>query len=344
MADTYAATVLLKAQSFLDRNKERMFENRPQYTKILEGFQANNQFVLPNLAQMKTSTKRVQETLYRTTKRMTLGGAAEITCDPSGETGGSDKVDVSWTPINFSLKINRRQFLDNHFSAAETFANDFYNAEISVKEELDARLIAFLEANRCQTNNGESGTFDAVNYVMPIAAANANRFYNKMLVDMLQNNYNNGVQEYHNTSWIADQEFTIAQGAANDTNLAFQFKGFVNYPSNLITPDATYAKHYIVPNGGVAFVTWNDPMFDPSINDAANDPSKGYRRFRMNSILMPGVVYDVFEKTSCGDSSADGGDKQDDITNWQFNVYYTILQQPFSTAGESAIYKYGILA
>ena len=155
---------------------------------------------------------------------------------------------------------------------------------------------------------------------------------------MALNNYNPTFQEYANTMWASDKQHFNAQGSGNDENLSYQqAMGFDTMYSNNITP-ATYYEttNYIVPTGGVALVTWNDPLNREGKVVGAESWST------YESMVFPGIKFDVFAKEGCADTTSLGGGLQDSVINYEFILNYSINKQPLTTG--TPIFKYAILS
>lgn len=339
-ADVYSDTVLQAARAFIKDENNKKFELRPNFTNILGMFMKDREFSLPNLAELRAATTRTTTAMYLKKKTFTVGSSKS--CSPSGQQSGSDSVDLSWAMKNVVITTNFKQHAGNEVSQARAFANDLYNAEVSLWESVDSALLTYLEANKSAVNNGGSGEFDSDNDIMWVANTNVDDFYNLLTSDMKLNNYNPTYLEAFNTMWEAKQRKYINQGAGNNQNTAFQFAGFEFFPSNLIsgTPTIggnTYTSiHYVVPQNGVAILDWNDPL-----NRAGKvSGEKSWSTYQ--SILRPEFTFDLFKVSSCGDTTSSGGGTQDFTETWELTLNYALAKQPVPTADETPIYKYGI--
>ncbi len=344
-ANVYADTVLLDAQAFISNEKNKKFQTRPEFTKVMPVFMKDREFTIPNLAALRLSDTRPTEAMYLKKKDFTITTTGK-TCAPTGETSGSAKIAVTFTSFQFEIVSSFKQHAGNQVSAQLALANDLWNAENSLwfgADGVDQYLLDYLETNKSGVNNGTSGTFDAVNDIMAITNSNKNLFYNLVTADMQMNNYSPIYNEVHNTAWTADQRFYVNQGGGNSTNTAFQFDGFEFYPSNLLTAgvigDNTYTSvHYVIPDGGVAILDWNDPL------NRATKVQGDKSWYTVESMVRPGFFFDVFKTETCADTTADGGSKQDSVTVWQFTLNIAVAKQPVPTALETTIYKYGVLS
>ena len=342
-ADVYADTVLQAARAFIKDQNNKKFQLRPQTTRLIDIFMKDREYTLPSLSSLRSATTRATEALYLKKKAFTIGTSKS--CEPTGEQSGSAKVSLTWNTKNVKIYTSFKQHAGNLVDQARALANDLYNAEVSLwtgASGVDAALLTYLESNKSGVNAGGSGTFDATNDIMAINLSSRDDFYNLVTADMQMNNYNPIFLEAHNTMWTAAQRKYVNQGAGNSTNTQFQFAGFEFFPSNLITPGVigsnTYdSVHYIVPSEGVAILDWNDP-----INRAGKvSGNKSWGTFQ--SILMPGITFDLFKISDCADTSSDGGGTQDYTEVWELSFNYALAKQPVAGAGETPIFKYGIM-
>jgi hypothetical protein len=342
MANTYAATVLLEARQWLNDNYNKKFEERKTLTQILPVF-IDGQKAIPKLDQIRKANTQATKVEYLTRKAFTMGSSKS--CSPSGETGASGIAELTWSTKNFVIKHQKKKYDGNDLDAARGLAYDLFEAEKSFwfgATGIDAALLAYLEANRTQVNVNSDGaghnTWDGTpNFFMDVANADRNRFYNWLDAEMARNNYEAPYFDIHDTMWMSDVDFYASQGTANSTNTAFQFDGFKRQKSNLIVPSGYYnSTHYIIPEGGVAMLDWNDPQ------NVRGEISGDRQWTTYQSKFFPEFTFDLFILNSCADTTADGGYTQDSVVNMEFTLNYSITGQPFSVANESAIYKYQV--
>jgi hypothetical protein len=347
MANTYASTVLQAARLWQQDNMGKKFESRRDFSKVFPVFQDGQNYV-PDLEAIKQSTTQTTTTMYLTKKSFTINTSKS--CSPSGQTGGSGTVDLSWVQKGFAIKHQTKKYHGNELSSTRGLAYDMFEAEMSLwfdSSGMEAAMVAYLEANRTQVNALSSATESrntwrgATDYDVTTTHANRNNFYNYMRSDMMLNNYSGKLWDVYNTWFSSDINFYSNQGEGNSTNTAFQFaqmpQGISLQPTNLISPSGYFdSTHYIIPEGGVAILFWNELL-----NREGRKNESGEWTI-MESQLFPGVIYDVFIKNSCSDTSDDGGTTQDSVIDYEFTLNYALTKQPISTANETPIYKYQI--
>lgn len=338
-ADVYADTVLQQARAFIKADNNKKFQLRPQFTNIIEVFKRDREFTMPGLSEIRQATTQTTKAMYLKKKTFTVGSAKS--CSPSGEQSGSGIVELTWATKPVVIQMNWKQFAGNEVAMATAFANELYNAEVSLWESVDNALLTYLEANKSGVNNGQSGTFDSTNDIMSISYANKDYFYNLVTADMKLNNYSPTYFDVYNTMWDASIRKYINQGAGNSTNTEFQFAGFEFSASNLVSAPVNIGTHmfdsihYIVPSGGVAILDWNDPL--NRAGKVSGEKSWGLYQ----SMLHPEFNLDLYKVTGCSDTSSSGGGTQDYTETYELSFNYALAKQPVPTADETPIYKYG---
>lgn len=341
MATTlYANTIIQEARSMLTVPDQKKFELRPVMSKVTEAFLKYRNQSIVNLEAIKQANQQVTKVIYNKNKTFTINSSRSNT--PSGEQSGTGIDTVSWSEKNFVVKYNEKVFQNNEVDAMYAFAVNRWNGEKSFWENLDENvLVAFLEANKSTVNDGDGndGTLDAGNMV--IGASDVDLFYNILMGHMALNDFEMPFQDIHSTYWKTKQAFYANQGVANQENLAFQFDGFDFFPSNKVTPasSAYLSKHYVVPTGGIAMLTWNNPM-----NRSGKRHENGLL-FTEESLFYPGLFFDVFAYESWTDTSSGGsgeitGDIQDPTINYEYTLHYANWTHPFTESGMSAIFRY----
>ena len=341
-ANVYADTVLQGARAFIKDKNNKKFELRPTLTRIVDMYMKDREYTIPSLSKIREAATQTTTATYLKAKDFTVTTDGK-SCTPSGEQSGSAAVALTWVSKTVNVYTSFKQHAGNEVSMARALANDLYNAEKSLyfgATGLDAALLAHLEANKSDENNGGSGTFDPTEDIMAINAAQEDDFYNLVTADMQTNNYNPEFLEAHDTMWTAKQRRYANQGSSNDTNLAFQFSGFEFMPSNLIQVGTLGSNdyssiHYVVPSEGVAILDWNDPL------NVAGKVSGVKTWGTYQSLLMPSLTLDLMKNETCADTSADGGGKQDFTEVWELTLNYALAVQPTPTG--SPIFKYGVL-
>lgn len=331
-ANDYVDTVLQTARAFIKDENNRKFELRPNFTNLIDMFLRDREYTMPSLSAIRQAETQATNALYINKKDFVVGTAKS--CNKVGGTSGSSTVPLTWQTLCVGIRHSFKCFAGNEVSSARAFANDIYNAEVSLFEQLDQNALDYLEANHSTVN--AAGALSAGD-IRDVAQADKLFFYNCVSAEMRQNNYAPIYLDGHDTGFTKVQQQYINQGAGNSVNTQFQFGGFDFFPSNLITPPAGYESlHYIVPTGGVAVLDWNDPL------NRSNASIGDKRWFTMQSLLRPEFTLDVYRTDDCADTSGDGGGTQDLVTTWEIALNYAFAAQPVPTAGETPIFKYGV--
>ena len=342
----YASTVLQAARAKQKEMFARKFEGRPENSFLMDMFLRNRSLTIPNLQDIREATTQTTSTLYLTKTAYTVGSAKS--CSPTGQQGDSGSVDLTWATKNVEVITSNKRHQGNEYKLAESLAWELLMAEQALWKDgvasMEVALANYLDTNRTQVNAASTGghnTWDGVNFNMDVALADITQYYNFLMDEMQLNNYTGEFLEAYNTTWGAGIRDQANQGEANATNTAYQYTvpfNFTGYNSNLITPDAGGdSTHYVVPEGGVAILDWNNPLN----REGKTIGNKTWGLYE--SRFFPGIMLDLFIVEDCADTSASGGDVQDATLVYELSYNYALTHQPLSTANETPIFKYNIL-
>lgn len=342
----YASSVLQDARAKQIELFARKFEGRPQNSFLMDMFLKNRSLTIPRLQDIRQAETQTTSTLYLKKTGYTVDDAKS--CAPVGEQGDSGIVDLTWATKSVQVITSAKRHQGNEYKMSESLAWELLMAEQALWKDgaasMEVALATYLDTNRTQVNlaNTESvNTWDGVNFNMDVAFANKSQYYNLLLDDMHLNKYGGNFMEAYNTTWGADIRSQSNQGEANSTNQSFQYSNpfnFDGYSSNLIAKGAEGSVHYVIPEGGVAILDWNDPL------NRSGKVSGDKEWALYESRFFPGIMLDLFMVTACADTSATGGGVQDYTHTYELSFNYSLTHQPLSTANETPIFKYNILA
>jgi len=335
MADVYADTALLEARAFINEDQNKKFELRKTKNMVVEAFLRNRNFTVPNLAEIKNATTQATYFEYMKSHTFTVNTAKSNT--PSGEKSGSGKTALSWSTKTFVVNLPTKQYHGNEVSRAMGFAYSLWNGEKSFWNTMAATLVAYLNTNKTTVNAGDTYDGTLASGTMSISNANAEQFYNIVNGHMFLNNFDGPYIDIYSSYWQKYVRHYQNQGAGNDENLAYQFGEFLFHPANSLTPgEGNLAKHYVIPEGGIVMLDWNEK------SNRNNDKMAAVELTTVPSLFFPDVTFDVMIKESLGDTSDDGGTLQDITLTYEFALNYALATQPFTTSGQTAIHEYVI--
>lgn len=335
MADVYADTALLEARAFISEDQNKKFELRKTKNMVVDAFLRNRDFTVPNLAAIKQATTQATYFEYMKSGTFTVNAAKSNT--PSGEKSGSGKTALTWATKTFVVDLPTKQYLGNEVSRAKGFAYSLWNGEKSFWNTMATTLLAYLNTNKSTVNAGDGYDGTLAAGTMTVANASADQFYNIVTGHMYLNNFDGPFIDIYSSYWQKYVRHFQNQGAGNDENLSYQFGGYMFHPANSLAPGAgNLAKHYVVPEGGIVMLDWNE------VPNRNGQKMAAVELTTVPSLFFPDVSFDVMIKESLGDTSADGGTVQDITLTYEFALNYSLATQPFTTAGQTAIHEYVI--
>lgn len=333
MADVYADTVLQNARAFINENQNKGFELRKTKNMVVEAFLRNRDFTVPNLADIRKATTQTAQFEYMKSKTFTINAAKSNT--PSGEKSGSGITSLSWATKTFVVDLPTKQYLGNEVSKQKGYAFSLYNGEKSFWNAFATTLVTYLGANKSTVNSGDGYDGNLATGTMTVAASEADQFYNVLQGHMDLNSFNAPFIDICSAYWTKYVRHYAAQGAGNDENLSYQFGNFIIHPANsLAAGTGNSSKHYIVPEGGIVLIDWNE------IPNRMGQKMAAVELGTYESMFYPGLYFDLMVKESLGSTGADGGDVQDITLTLEFALTYALATQPFTEAGRTAIMEY----
>ncbi len=345
MADELADSVLLEARGMQSQRKERLFEQRPDNSRVLDAYTVDREMSVPNLDEIRQAQTQTTKVNYLDNLAYTVNTATG--CDPTAEYSGSSILTATWAKKSVTVGMRHDQLQGNDYSAARILSTRLWLAEKSIWESLNTTLVADLDADRNTTDlwsaTGSKGTWDDTDDLMEIDSGDSADFYNNMLADMMAANWNGPFDHVHDMIWTADRRKNEAQGAGNSTNTSFQFSDGVwaSHPtvdidaSQTINGQAYTSIGYIIPRGAVSILDWNDPKCRKELR---KDDSQYWGTYQ--SLWHPEFTFDLMTKLDCADTSSDGGTTQDLVTKWELTLNYSLLTQPQATG--APIIKTGV--
>lgn len=335
MADVYADTVLLNARAFINENQNKKFELRPAKNMVIDAFLRNREFTVPNLAAIKQATTQTTQFEYMKSLAFTIGTAKSNT--PSGQKSGSGITSLVWATKTFVIDLPTKQYHGNEVSRDMGFAFSLWNAEKTFWSTMATAGLTYLAANKSTVNSGDGNDGTLGTGTMTIANADKEQFYGIVDGHMYLNNYAGPYIDIYSSYWQKYVRHYQNQGAANDENLQYQFGNFMFHPSNnLSAGTGNLAKHYIIPDGGIVMLDWNE------LANRNGQKMAAVELTTVPSLFFPGIEFDLMIKESLGDTTADGGTVQDITLTFEFSLNYSFATQPFTESGRTAIHEYVI--
>ncbi len=334
----YQASVLAEAQLILNERFAAP-EKRLKTAGVIGSFLRNTELSLPNIGRLRTKEERPEKAYFANrTKRATTSSR---THNHSGAAGDSTEVSLVYQTFSDVAQTSMKRSDNNVMSDAVILANELENIFKNIHEDVDAAALAYLATNKTGVNvASKNGSFNAVNETYEILAANKDRFFQYAKSMLRQNYYTGGADAILDPILFAQAEFLAQQGNSNNTNSGFQFSG-LNVSESVQLEDANYANGigYFIPQGTIGVVDWI-PLQNQNGKGDFESHLGGYSK-----IIDPytGLDFAIHAYTQRADTSATGGDSQDDVTEWEVSVDLSFNNSPLSVANETTIFEAGQL-
>lgn len=254
-------TVLLNALAELTdpANKDL---RAPQYGAT-EAFNAEKRNVIMNYDEFRNvqnqsdlQTKQV-DYIIRSTDSVTNSRSASLT----GAMGDSLRDTLTFVTYTRQFTISDDLVRNNTQKAAKMMAAQLRNARLDIGASIETAAVTKLEAFKNTVSkaatSGVLATWDSSNYVLEVAKADQDLYWNYLSTDMKNLNFFGQYQSIHNNNANALINRQMAQGAGNSANLTYQFPEFDFYTSNSVTNLSDYfTTGYVVPKGTIGLVDW----------------------------------------------------------------------------------------
>jgi hypothetical protein len=298
--------------------------------------------MFPNYEELRKREDRTIETNFALRAKRTLGTAR--THNHTGVKQDTGTLTPTWATNADVFNMSLKQADNSLYDAQEQMNFEVQNVISNFMEGYETQATAFLFSNRSGVNIGTAeGTFDGVDKVFEITAANENRAIQISKINVNANKYPDGATVFCDSISYAKFEFQAAQGAQNNTNLSFQFNGLTYVHSVELGALAAalvsaYSKGFwiIVPNGTVAVLPWI-----PKQNRIGVETKENVYTSLLNPV--DGETYAVHSYETRADDTANNGYTQDVVTQYQISQDLAFAKAPLSTANETPILAYGIV-
>lgn len=323
----------------------KSFEGRASVYDVARAFIDNTERLVPaaELQAAKKSSRHVAK--IPVLKKLDPTGVIKATrsCDPVDSPVDSAFVSPTYGTYSFSFHMTPAYNEENYISFQEEFAWKLMQHVQAFYAELDADLVAYLEANKSLVN--ASTLFGgATAGVVTVPAVEKDEFYRSIPSIMFRNdNSAQRVIDIANPESQIMYDFLARQGAGNSVNTSYQISNFAPYRSNRVANAlAMQETHYLIPEGNIGLLDWlpyeykaNKRLSETDLWTTVADP------------FFPQLTWGLRYKAKCADLSAVVGGISDQ-TNAYVDMYeFSIDLAPFhsySSDTSSPILKYQIAA
>jgi hypothetical protein len=319
-------------------------ELRFRYPATYLALRGMSPIMFPNYDVLRTREDRTVETSYATRAIRSLGSAR--THNHTGVKSDTAVMTPTWITYSDKFNMSMKQADISIYDAQEQMNLEVQNIISNFMEGYETAATAYLFANRSGANLATAeGVFDAVDKAFEITTANENRAIQITKIALNANKYPDGCTIFCDSISYAKFEYQAAQGAANSTNLSFQFNGVTFVHSVELGALAgalvsAYSKGFwiVVPTGTVATLPWI-PIQNRR-GDTSAAPLATY-----TNILNPvdGEVYAMHYFSVGADDTANNGYAQDVVTQYEVSQDLSFVKVPLTAASTTPILAFGIV-
>jgi len=343
---TPSALALYQAKLFSMFQEGALKSTNPEVFKYLL---AQSPAIFPEGARTREDSTLTAYFLKRAQRALGTGRSESHT----GNHGDSSSVTPSWTTYSDKLAISLKQGDNNLYSYDEMFMNDIINSFKNFEEGLESVAASYIFAQRSNINIGafDSGVkFNHTTDVLEIAD-DGNTTFGKW------NNLAPSISEtiMKQNKWSAPKTYICdslaytkframaAQGAANSTNLSFQF-GADTYINSLdlytlfsnVKNTYVLGSWLVIPNGTVAAL-----LSIPKQNKEGRVTS--VNKYGTINNPMLGLTLATHEYEARVNGTATGGYTQDVMKQVELSLDVAFEHAPLNTSNESPIQAFAVV-
>lgn len=330
---------LLTAQTMV-ADKYKSPEMRMKPAPAFGLLSSNDNFLVVGAETLKTRDDRAIEAHLLSRTKRTAGSARAH--NHTGTIDESQKVTLSWTTKSDKFAISLKLLDASVFDFNTVLANKMEQACMNILEDKETEAIAYLVAQRAtQQPSLKGASFTAINDAIEISAANATSFLQRVKSVMKQNYFGGLIDVIADSNMQISFNQQAAQGAANSTNLAFQFPG-ATIVESVELDDVNYASGIVLamPQGSVASLNWIPKQNRQGWGDY-NSYVGGYGSFN-----FMGHQFAVHGYATRADTSASNGNTQDVTMEFEVSCDSSFNKAPLDyTTGrtDSVIHQFAQL-
>lgn len=330
----FSPTNLVKAQALLQK-KFSAPESRMKPSPVIMLGMGNSDLLIPGHQELrKRDDRAVEANILKRSKRATTSSR---THNHSGSRGDSFVLALSWATFADKFSISLKQLNNNVFSFEAALAQQIENTMMNIVESIETYIVTLLQSERTQVNAATAqGTFNTTNDVFEITKAA--QFYQIIQSMMRANNYKGAYDVITNANAFINAQYLAAQGSQNAINTSFQLQNLNIAESNDLV-DSNYASTdvaLVMPQGSFGILPWIPKENRMGWGDY-NSTVGGFGMMRDPFGL--GLEFAVHGLAAAADTSADNGDTQDVVLNFELSVDIAAPISPLSVATETTVFE-----
>jgi len=314
----------------------------------LQVFLANTNFLIPASERERAWLQKPSDstTVYlNTLNKQSISTGSARAHNHTGSNNDGTRTTLSYTITSAAFLYSLKTAGKNVFQLAEIIAAQIRSAAIAMHQDIETDLITQLNTSKSQVVTSltpQSGTWDATNFLLGVAQANKDQYFQYLRMFLLEQYYSGNFYLINNILAHAKYEFLAQQGQGNQTNLGWQIAGLQGFATTELANASGYDwMSYILPEGSVGVLPWI-PMINREGHGA--DPFVvGGQYSTMPDPLGTGLQFAVHQYAAGADNSVTFGETQDVNVYVEMSVDLAPVVAPMSTANLSPIFKCGLL-
>lgn len=334
----YTASALLAAQAKFIPSFESPEVRRKQDPALMLALK-NTEVTIPGHMELRKKDDRAVKAYIKT--RRAVDTATAKAHNHTGTKADSKEVTISWVKFIENFTIYLKQGQSNIFPYAEQLAHEMAESARNIHSRAGTAALAYLQSNRNQVasiSTGGSGTWDATNFALGVAANDKDKFLQNSASFMRVQNFRGQYDAILDAQLYRKTQFILNQGAGNNQNLSWQAQDYATIAETTETIDSNFSDGtaLIMPAASFAGLPWNDPVNRAGKGDY-DTYNGGYGT--VADPLGSGLLFDFHAYTSRADGSSQGGGVQDEVLEAEMSLVIGWVLPPSSVASESVVFE-----
>jgi hypothetical protein len=343
----YIDSLLLAFQARINKRFNEA-ELREQQTPILRVGLGNQDFVMQNAQAIRESTRR--DIKGYQFKRMAATNGTTRTHNHTGNQGDSMEVTLNWATFSETFSVLLTIGDDNIIKRPDIVDNQIMQVQRILRERIGLYLVQQLHAGRTQVANAvvRNAVFNAATDAFEISQANRDDFFAFVASVMQQHKYFGKLDLMVDNVLGPVANKLRNQGNSNANNLAYQFGDFSNILQHntlgidVATDYADGAVAIALPENSFAFIPWIPAINRRGFGDYESYVG-GYGTLPDGTGLpLNYAVHGYADRVDGGGAS--GGSTQDVRVEMEMSVDVAFQSADISTANETPIYEFAMVA
>jgi len=309
-------------------------------------FLKNTDFLIPiseREAQWNQKPSDSTTVTVKTLNKQSTTNASARAAAHTGSINDSSTANATYTIYAQKFKYSIKEGDKDMFALADHVAAQYRSAFIDWHERVETALVTSLSTNKSQavvSLTPQSGTWDASNYILGVAAAKEDYYFQHIQMFMKEQYYGGQFDVLNNIGAAIKMGQITNQGQGNSTNLQWQDMGLTPHTSTAFANDSGYQyMSYMIPQGTIGILPWIPKLNREGFGDVFKN---GGKYFTMPDPLGSGLTFAVHQYATAADNASPAETQDIDIQT-EISCDLAPFYAPETTSNANPVFKCGLL-